>query len=109
MAMLEMEVFKQDLNAVRRMIDEAGESLHIENLREQFVEYQEDTVRRLYFTVVAKPVERKQAAEATVASHGNDEPQKKAPVKAEKKVGRNDPCPCGSGKKYKNCCGKSAT
>ena len=28
-----------------------------------------------------------------------------APVKADKKVGRNDPCPCGSGKKYKACCG----
>jgi len=41
------------------------------------------------------------------ASHG-DEVQKKAPQRAsaEKKIGRNDPCPCGSGKKYKNCCGK---
>jgi preprotein translocase subunit SecA len=31
---------------------------------------------------------------------------KREPVKAEKKIGRNDACPCGSGKKYKNCCGK---
>ena len=31
-------------------------------------------------------------------------PQRSAPVKKDKKVGRNDPCPCGSGKKYKNCC-----
>ena len=38
---------------------------------------------------------------------GEDTPKRK-PVKAEKKVGRNDPCPCGSGKKYKNCCGKNA-
>ena len=38
---------------------------------------------------------------------GDDTPKRK-PVKAEKKVGRNDPCPCGSGKKYKNCCGKNA-
>ncbi|MCP4632063.1 MAG: hypothetical protein GY855_03980 [candidate division Zixibacteria bacterium] len=30
------------------------------------------------------------------------------PVKVEKKVGRNDPCPCGSGKKYKKCCGKES-
>ena len=67
---------------------------------------QEDTVRRLYFTVVAKPVERKQVAEPTSATHGNAEPEKKAPKRAEAKVGRNDPCPCGSGKKYKNCCGK---
>ncbi len=29
-----------------------------------------------------------------------------APVSKEKAIGRNDPCPCGSGKKYKNCCGK---
>ena len=40
--MIEMEVFKQDLNAVRGMIDEAGESLKIDLLREQLVEYQED-------------------------------------------------------------------
>ena len=38
---------------------------------------------------------------------GEDTPKRK-PVKAEKKIGRNDPCPCGSGKKYKNCCGKNA-
>ena len=37
---------------------------------------------------------------------GEDTPKRK-PVKAEKKIGRNDPCPCGSGKKYKNCCGKN--
>ncbi len=46
------------------------------------------------------------------ASHGDEvsaaEAQKKAPVTADgKKVGRNDPCPCGSGKKYKNCCGRN--
>jgi len=34
------------------------------------------------------------------------EPQRKQAVVAGKKVGRNDPCPCGSGKKYKHCCGK---
>ena len=37
---------------------------------------------------------------------GEDTPKRK-PVKSEKKVGRNDPCPCGSGKKYKQCCGKN--
>ena len=37
------------------------------------------------------------------AAGGGDQP---SPRKAEKKVGRNQPCPCGSGKKYKNCCGK---
>ena len=44
------------------------------------------------------------------ASHGDEvsaaEVKKKPVTKDGKKVGRNDPCPCGSGKKYKNCCGK---
>ena len=40
------------------------------------------------------------------ARAGEGEKSKPAPVRAEKKVGRNDPCPCGSGKKYKNCHGK---
>lgn len=35
-------------------------------------------------------------------------PQKQQPIRVEKKIGRNDPCPCGSGKKYKNCCGRYA-
>lgn len=71
---------------------------------------QEDTTRRLYFTVIGKQAtERKQVATPVAATHGGSgEPQVKRPVHAEKKVGRNDPCPCGSGKKYKNCCGKDA-
>ena len=39
------------------------------------------------------------------ASHGKEE-TKRTPKKASEKIGRNDPCPCGSGKKYKQCCGK---
>ena len=65
---------------------------------------QEDTLRRLYFTVLARPVERKQVATPTAASHG-DEGAAKPIKKKEVKVGPNDPCPCGSGKKYKKCCG----
>ena len=42
------------------------------------------------------------------AQHDTREQQKREPIRAEKKVGRNDPCPCGSGKKYKNCHGKNA-
>ena len=70
---------------------------------------QEDTVRRLYFTVLAKPMERTQVAKPVVASHGESAERPKTFAKPAAKVGRNDPCPCGSGKKYKNCCGKSAT
>ena len=68
---------------------------------------QEDTVRRLYFTVLARPVERKQVAQPVAATHGEAAAQPAAPKKAVAKVGRNDPCPCGSGKKYKNCCGRT--
>ena len=67
---------------------------------------QEDTIRRLYFTVLAKPMERTQVAKPTAESHGETAEQSKKPAKSAAKVGRNDPCPCGSGKKYKNCCGK---
>ncbi len=68
----------------------------------------EDTVKSL-LTVQkrASAIERKQVAVATGESHGaSDESIKKKPVRAAAvKVGRNDPCPCGSGKKYKKCCG----
>ena len=65
---------------------------------------QEDTVRRLYFTVLARPQERRQVAQPTAASHGEQE-NKPVVKKKTVKVGPNDPCPCGSGKKYKKCCG----
>ena len=42
------------------------------------------------------------------AQQDTREQQKREPIRAEKTVGRNDPCPCGSGKKYKNCHGKNA-
>ena len=44
---------------------------------------------------------------AAAAAAGQGEKSKPAPMIAEKKVGRNDPCPCGSGKKYKHCHGKN--
>ena len=48
-----------------------------------------------------------QRAMDRAASQQTGERPKPQPVHVEKKVGRNDPCPCGSGKKYKNCCGKN--
>ena len=44
---------------------------------------------------------------AAAVAAGQAEKSKPAPIKVEKKVGRNDPCPCGSGKKYKHCHGKA--
>ena len=54
---------------------------------------------------VRQNLEREEVAKPTGTSGGSDEIIKKKPVTATKKPGRNDPCPCGSGKKYKNCCG----
>ncbi len=66
----------------------------------------EATVRAL-MTVLPKEkaMERVEVAKATGTSGGSATPIKKKPVKSDKTPGRNDPCPCGSGKKYKNCCG----
>ena len=66
----------------------------------------EDTVRRVYQTKVQVTPERVQTAKPTEARLAGDGPRQPRRVKASEKVGRNDPCPCGSGKKYKNCCGR---
>ena len=67
-----------------------------------------DTVRYLFHVKVeAEKPQRERVAKETGASHGGDSQEiKKIPVKKEPKVGRNDLCPCGSGKKYKSCCGR---
>ena len=68
---------------------------------------QEDTVRRLYQARVERTPERVQAAKPIEAKLAGDGPRQPRRVKPSEKVGRNDPCPCGSGKKYKNCCGRA--
>ncbi|MBO4925785.1 MAG: preprotein translocase subunit SecA [Clostridia bacterium] len=81
----------------------------------------EDTVRRMYQlkierastqrTAVARPTSARGASEAPArigpAKPTANRPAPQTPVKVGKKIGRNDPCPCGSGKKYKNCCGRN--
>ncbi|WP_349669113.1 preprotein translocase subunit SecA [Lacrimispora sp.] len=65
----------------------------------------EDTVRILFHIRVEQKVEREPAAKVTGTN--KDDSSVKAPVKkADNKVYPNDPCPCGSGKKYKQCCGR---
>lgn len=68
-----------------------------------------DTLKIMFRIQAVRPEKlddmREKQAEKLVFSHG-EEPQKKEPVKREgTKVGRNSPCPCGSGKKFKKCCG----
>lgn len=67
----------------------------------------ENTVRMM-LTIMPRrqeDVERKAVAKVTATSSGGDDTVKQAPVRKGHKVGPNDPCPCGSGKKYKKCCG----
>ena len=64
----------------------------------------EDTVRRVYQTKIQVTPERVQTAKPAEAHLAGDGPRQPRKVKPGQKVGRNDPCPCGSGKKYKNCC-----
>ena len=66
----------------------------------------EETIRRLFLVELkpAQEVRRQKVAKETSATGTPDGTVKKQPVRKEKKAGPNDPCPCGSGKKYKKCC-----
>jgi len=70
----------------------------------------EETLGILYRIQIAEPEkinDFRQPRQQQLAFSGGGEPEQKKPAKrAEKKIGRNAPCPCGSGKKYKKCCGK---
>ena len=68
---------------------------------------QEDTVKVMLHIRIEEKVEREQVAKP-IATNKDDSIQKGPKTRSEKKVGRNDPCPCGSGKKYKHCCGRNA-
>ena len=77
---------------------------------EMIASIREDTVKMLFLFQMRKEGEEPQrvrVANPTAASHGGDGTLKKQPVRKTQaeKTGRNDPCPCGSGKKYKKCCG----
>ena len=64
----------------------------------------EDTVRMLYRVKIEQKVEREQVAKVTGTN--KDDTLARKPVKKEARIYPNDPCPCGSGKKYKQCCGR---
>ena len=82
-----------------------SESLHM--FEEMISAIQEETVRRLYSVRIRsdQEVKRRQGA-ARITEGRGDGTVKKQPRRVQK-VGRNDPCPCGSGKKYKRCCGQN--
>ena len=64
----------------------------------------EETVRMLMHVRIEEKVEREQVAKVTGTN--KDDSANGPIVRKTEKVGRNDPCPCGSGKKYKHCCGR---
>ncbi|WP_366923806.1 preprotein translocase subunit SecA [Metallumcola ferriviriculae] len=74
-----------------------------EMFNDMIASIQDDVVRYVYrVKVVERPEERQ-----NVVENRYSEDQEMRPVRNENKVGRNDPCPCGSGKKYKKCCGRN--
>ena len=68
---------------------------------------QDDTVKTLYRVRVVTEPKREEVAQP-MFTNKDDTDTKKPVQRKNEKVGRNDPCPCGSGKKYKNCCGRNA-
>ena len=81
--------------------------ISLDMFEEMIAAIQNDTVRRIFSARVQTQAEvkRERVAEGINATTAGDGTVKKQPRKV-KKIGRNDPCPCGSGKKYKQCCGK---
>ncbi|AJY74505.1 preprotein translocase subunit SecA [Paenibacillus beijingensis] len=77
-----------------------------EMFKEMIEHIQEEVTKYIMKAHVENNLERQEVAKGQTESGGSSEPQAKRPAKREERVGRNDPCPCGSGKKYKLCHGK---
>ena len=71
---------------------------------EMIMNIKEETVKMLFHVVPKSNIERTQVAKPVAENLGGDGTVQKKPVVKGEKIGRNDPCPCGSGKKYKQCC-----
>ena len=80
------------------------QSIAFDRFNEMLINIEEAATTFINLRIPTPNIERQAAVKQTFASSGKEE--KKVPVKVGEKPGRNDPCPCGSGKKYKNCCGR---
>jgi preprotein translocase subunit SecA len=69
---------------------------------------QEEVTKYIMKAHVESNLQRQQVAEGQAVRPGGEANQPKKPVRRQEKIGRNEPCPCGSGKKYKSCCGRQA-
>ena len=104
-----MDQLRQGINlrayAQRNPVDEYKNEA-FDMFQQMISEIQYETIRLMYrVTIVEKPKEPTERTDILNASHGEEAAVKQPKVNKEK-VGRNDLCPCGSGKKYKHCCGK---
>ena len=79
---------------------------------ELMVRIREEVVERVYWVQInhdgeeIEEIEEEQRSKKLVFNLGGGEERPHEPAKSQKVAGRNDTCPCGSGKKYKKCCGK---
>ncbi len=94
------ESYNLFVELVEKIKNEAIKTLHLVQLRN---EEEEEHLRRLEAELAKMDEEIRSQSKLL---HGQEE-EKPSPIKSERKPARNEPCPCGSGKKYKHCCGKS--
>jgi preprotein translocase subunit SecA len=89
------------LELVDRIKFESLKTLHLVQLRDEEEERERERMQQILNEMQLSNEDMELLHESTL------EPEEKKPFVAPKKIPRNAPCPCGSGKKYKNCCGKS--
>ncbi len=100
-----VEYKKESYNLFMELVDrikfESLKTLHLVQLRDEEEERERERMQQILNEMQLSNEEMQLMHESTL------EPEIPQPIRAEKKIPRNAPCPCGSGKKYKNCCGKS--
>ncbi len=96
------ESYELFMELIQLIKAESIKTLHIIQLREDRDEKEREALLEKMMNEMQESV-----TENVTESHGESKSSKPVGIEIEKKVARNEPCPCGSGKKYKNCCGKS--
>lgn len=95
------ERIKELQQARDKAVSENADLKKVEEIEKEIEEEQNETESQ------NSVIQREQVAQPTTTSGGSENSSSSKTVHKKKKVGRNDPCPCGSGKKYKKCCGKN--
>lgn len=95
------ERIKELQQARDKAVSENADLKKVEEIEKEIEEEQNETENQ------NSVIQREQVAQPTTTSGGSENSSSSKTVHKKKKVGRNDPCPCGSGKKYKKCCGKN--